>query len=355
MNEIRIDYLNKYFNDNSAVLICDNINRKYITGFPSSLGYLLICNKGAFLYVDGRYITAAKATVKCGVEVFLLEDIYEQLNSFIKDNGIERLLLEDSISVSRFNGFKKKICCNVECSSELCEALLFARSVKSEAEIQKTLQAQKITEIAFNEILNFIKIGVSEKEIALELDYILQKNGSQGVAFDTICVSGVNSCLPHGVPSEKLVQAGDFITMDFGAVYDGYHSDMTRTVAVSHITDEMGLVYETVLNAQEAAILSVKEDVFCKDADKAARDVIDRAGYGKYFSHSTGHGVGLEIHEYPNLSPKCDKTLKTGQIVTCEPGIYLPEKFGVRIEDMVLVKNNSFQNLTKAAKTLIIL
>lgn len=355
MNELNYYFLNEFISDNSAVLICDNVNRRYISGFSSSLGYLLLCKKGAFLYVDGRYITAAKASVKYGVQVILLEDIYEQLNSFLKNNGIKRLQLETSVSVSSYIAFNKKIDCSVDCSPTLCEALLLARSVKNDFEIEKTVQAQKITEKAFDEILNFIKIGVSEKEIALELDYIMQKNGSQGVAFETICVSGVNSCLPHGVPSEKKIEAGDFITMDFGAVYDGYHSDMTRTVAVSHTTDEMGLVYETVLKAQDAAVLSIKEGVQCKFADKVARDIIDNAGFGKFFSHSTGHGVGLEIHEYPNLSPKSNRLLKTGQIVTCEPGIYLPEKFGVRIEDMVLVKNNSFQNLTKAAKTLIIL
>lgn len=355
MKKLKLDFLKEYFENDSAVLICDNVNRRYISGFDSSLGYLLICEKEIYLFVDGRYITAAKSSVKDGINVILLEDIYEQINSLLSNNAIKNLFLEASLSVTNFVGFKKNIKFDIECSTKLCEDFLVARSVKDKYEIEKTIQAQRIAEEAFVEVLNYIKVGISEKDIALELDYLMRKKGSEGVSFDTICVSGVNSCLPHGVPTDKKIECGDFITMDFGAVCEGYHSDMTRTVAVSYVSDEMAKVYDTVLNAQIAAIKAVKKNVSCKDVDKAARDVINEAGYGEYFSHSTGHGVGLEIHEYPNLSVKSKKMLKTGQIVTCEPGIYLPGKFGVRIEDMVVVKNISSQNLTKAAKTLIIL
>ncbi len=181
------------------------------------------------------------------------------------------------------------------------------------------------------------------------------KNGAEALSFDTIVVSGVNSSMPHGVPSEKIIEDGDFITMDFGAVVDGYHSDMTRTVAVGFVTDEQQKVYDTVLKAQMASLDVIKSGISCIDADRAARDVIVNAGYGDYFGHGTGHGVGVEIHEIPNLSPKSTMTLEIGNIVTVEPGIYLPGKFGVRIEDMVFVTENGCKNLTNAQKSLIVL
>ena len=180
--------------------------------------------------------------------------------------------------------------------------------------------------------------------------------GAEKIAFETIAISGKNTSMPHGVPTDKKVESGDFVTMDFGAVINGYCSDMTRTVAVGFATDEMKQVYETVLQAQKAAESAAKAGVFCRDVDAAARDIISSAGYGEYFCHSTGHGVGLEIHEMPALSPKAGELkLRAGQVVTDEPGIYLPEKFGVRIEDMLQIQKNGCKNLTKAEKHLIIL
>ena len=181
------------------------------------------------------------------------------------------------------------------------------------------------------------------------------RNGGEGLSFETIAVSGKNSSMPHGVPCDKIIENGDFITMDFGTIINGYHSDMTRTVAVGFATDEMKNVYDTVLKAQQNCLDNIKAGVSCKNGDMFARSVINDSGYGKYFTHSTGHGVGVEIHEFPNLSPASDSILQIGNIVTVEPGIYIPEKFGVRIEDMALITENGCRNLTNSPKNLIIL
>lgn len=348
-------FLSEFINDNSAVLVITDVNRRYLSGFNSSLGFLLLHGSDKILFVDGRYFTAATKAVDSDIKVVLMNNLFEQLNLFIKEQNVKRLFVESEISVGEFNNIVNKLECNVEACAQLSEALLEKRSVKDEFELESIIKAQEITEKAFDEILNYIKVGVSERDIATELEYIMKKLGSSSPAFDTICVSGANSALPHGVPCDKSIHTGDFVTMDFGAVFNGYRSDMTRTVAVSYVTDEMLSVYNTVLEAQNKAIEAVKSGALCCDIDKAARDVIDSAGYKEFFNHSTGHGVGLDIHEYPTVSAKCEKELKVGQVITCEPGIYIPEKLGVRIEDMIYVKNNCSQNLTKAAKKLIIL
>ena len=199
------------------------------------------------------------------------------------------------------------------------------------------------------------KAKKTEKEIALELDYFMLRNGADALSFETIAVSGKNSSMPHGVPTDKKIEKGDFITMDYGAVCDFYHSDMTRTVAVGEVTSKQAEVYETVLKAQEEAFRVMKAGMVCKDVDKAARDVIVNAGYGEYFGHGLGHGVGVEIHELPSLNPTSDAVLREGHIVTNEPGIYLPGEFGVRIEDMALITADGYENLTVCEKKLIVL
>ena len=229
------------------------------------------------------------------------------------------------------------------------------RMVKSEEEKEKIIKAQRIAEKAFEHILSFIKPGVSEKDISLELDFFMLRNGAEALSFETIAVSGKNSSMPHGVPGEKKIEKGDFITMDFGAVVDGYHSDMTRTVAVGSVSEKQRSIYNIVLRAKNACLAGLKEGITGKEADAIARDIIAAEGYGKYFGHGTGHGVGVEIHEKPSLSPRNEKPLKRGEIVTVEPGIYLPGEFGVRIEDMAFITSDGCENLTKAPETLIIL
>ncbi len=227
------------------------------------------------------------------------------------------------------------------------------RMKKTEYEVQAVTKAQRIAEKALDHILGFIKEGVTEREIALELDFFMLKNGAEDISFETIAISGANTSKPHGVPTDKRVQNGDFITMDYGAVINGYHSDMTRTVAVGEVGDEQVKIYNTVLQAQLKALSVLKAGIKCADADAAARDLIKAEGYGDYFRHSTGHGVGLEIHAKPNLSPLSKQVLEVGNIVTVEPGIYIPGKFGVRIEDMATITKNSCVNLTKSTKELV--
>ncbi len=339
---------------NEAFLITSEENMRYVTGFPHSEGRVLITENEALFFVDSRYIEAvSKSVTSCGV--VLMTSFHKQLGEYIEKLDIKRIFTEaEGISVADFSALCKNVSC--EFRAEKTDDLLTAlRRKKSEEEKQKILKAQAIAEKAFDHILGFIKEGVTEREIALELDFFMLKNGAECVSFDTIAVSGKNTSLPHGVPSDKKIVRGDFITMDYGAVVDGYHSDMTRTVAVGEISSKQIEVYETVLNAQKKGLEVLKAGISGFDADKAARDIIVNAGYGEFFGHGTGHGVGLQIHESPRLSPKSSHILEVGDVVTVEPGIYIPDNFGVRIEDMAFITENGFENLTKTPKSLIIL
>lgn len=352
---MNIDKLQSQINCGDAVLIVSPENRRYLTGFASSDGYLLITKTESVFLTDSRYIEAAQNEITDCSEVALLKSFSEQLPGYIEKLGIKTVFTEaEKLSVAEFEKIRKALPC--ECIAEKTDDTINAlRRIKSEEEKQKILAAQAIAERAFDHILGFIKEGVTEREVALTLDFFMLKNGAECVSFETIAVSGKNSSMPHGVPSDKKIEKGDFITMDFGAVVDGYHSDMTRTVAVGEISSKQAEVYETVLTAQKKSLESLRAGVSCRDADAAARDVIKNAGYGDYFGHGTGHGVGIEIHEEPRVSPKSTGVLQIGDIVTVEPGIYLPSEFGVRIEDMAFITENGCENLTKSPKNLIIL
>ncbi len=338
--------------ENEAALIYTCVNRRYLTNFPSSLGYLLVSKKRQSLIVDGRYFEAAQKTVK-NADVFLLKNTASQLKDFVKTNCIDKILIEDEINLGTAIAVENACGCKTQ-GARLSRLLLEMRSIKSEQEIEYVIAAQRIAEKALTELLNFIKPGVSEKRLVAELEYQMRLFGSDGASFDTIAVSGEKSSMPHGVPSERCVNAGEFITFDFGATVCGYHSDMTRTVAVGYADEQMKEVYSVVLAAELAGEEAAYSGKLCADVDMAARTVIIDAGYGHCFAHSTGHGVGLEIHEYPALSAKTDSVLCCGNLVTCEPGIYLPGKFGVRTEDMLYIRENGPQNLTKFEKQLII-
>lgn len=338
-----------------AVMILSPENRRYFTGFESSDGVLLVTENSALFLTDSRYIEAACEQITCCV-CEELTSFSQQVTDFLKKNNCRRVGIEgDWLSVNALKSYRKKLPDFTLTASCVNEKINLMRSVKTGEETAKIKAAQAIAEKAFDHIIGFIRPGVTEKDIALELDYFMQKNGSRSVAFETIALSGASTSKPHGVPSDKKVCGGDFVTMDYGAVVDGYRSDMTRTVAVGSATDGMVKVYNTVLEAQLAVCSSLKAGMACAEGDKIARDIIDNAGYGKYFRHSTGHSVGLEIHEKPNLSPKSADTLQPGNIVTVEPGIYIPGKFGVRIEDMVLIATDGCENLTKITKELIII
>ncbi|MBR5441559.1 MAG: aminopeptidase P family protein [Clostridia bacterium] len=343
-------------NKSEAIIITSPENRRYFTGFPSSDGYLVITKNDAVLFVDSRYIEAAEKGAR-DCRAVLFKRAGEDIKEYLKENKILKAYTErNRISVSTADFLKTAFLpCRVTPSKRLEAAIDESRIVKTAEAVESIKAAQKIAEEAFNHVLTFIKPGVTEKQIALELDFYMLSHGAEAISFETIAVTGAKSSMPHGVPDDSVVKSGDFITMDFGAVVNGYHSDMTRTVAVGQVTEEQRKVYETVLAAQKTALAALKAGLNCSQADKAARDVIDNAGYGEYFGHSTGHGVGIEIHEAPTLAPRSKGKLQVGNVVTIEPGIYLPGRFGVRIEDMALITENGYENLTATPKELIVL
>lgn len=339
-----------------AALIFSEENRRYFTGFDASDGLLVVTAYGSLFFTDSRYTEAAARTI--GKEyVHDSANLYADLTALFTENGISTLAIEnDRLTLAEYEKLRSKMPEFEFNPTGLLSSLIEdLRIRKSPEELDKIRQAQAVTEQAFDHILGFIRPGLTEKEVALELDHFMLSHGADALSFDTIAVAGANGSMPHGVPGSTVIGMGDFITMDFGAVTDGYHSDMTRTVAVGQPTEKQISVYNTVLEAQTACLAVLKEGVTCFDADKAARDVIRLAGYGDNFGHGTGHGVGIEIHEAPNLNTRSKQTLAAGHVVTAEPGIYIPGEFGVRIEDMVFITETGCENLTHCPKELIIL
>lgn len=346
------EFINKLPKNVDGALIVSPESRRYFTGFNASDGFLFITKSGSVFLTDSRYIEAAKNEIIC-CEV---EEQKGKLVDYAKRFNCKVLAVEaDRLTVTQLKNLRKALH-GIKLTTVGTDKIIDSfRAVKNEAEIENICKAQRIAEAAFDHILGFIKVGVTEKEVALELDHYMLSHGADGLSFETIAISGANTSKPHGVPTDKKIEHGDFVTMDYGAVVNGYHSDMTRTVAVGAASDEQKKIYKIVFEAQLAVLRVLKNGVKCSDADKAARDVITEAGYGEYFRHSTGHGVGIEIHEKPFISPKSTATLRSGNVVTDEPGIYIPGKFGVRIEDMALITENGCKNLTKAPKELIII
>ena len=342
-------------NSHEAILIYSPENRRYFTGFPSSDGYLFITKNEAVLFTDSRYIEAAEKSASCEARQVTRASI--EIKNYIKEKNILKIYTErERLTVSMADFFKTAFLpCRATPSKRLEKKIDEIRMVKTPEEIECIKKAQSIAEAAFEHILTFIKPGVTEKQISLELDFYMLSHGAEALSFETIAVVGKKTSMPHGVPDDNVVEIGDLVTMDFGAVYKGYHSDMTRTIAVGEASAEQKKVYEIVLQAQLNALEILGKGVSCKDADSAARSVIADAGYGEYFGHGTGHGVGIEIHEQPNVSMRNESPLQEGNVITIEPGIYLPGKFGVRIEDMAVITENGYENLTKTPKELIIL
>ena len=318
----------------------------YITGFYC-VDALVLFSKETTLLTDSRYTVASKeANCKVNIVGSYIDGVIEEA----KKQGITSLgIQEDYLTASDYIKL-------TDAGFKLTETKGFFTSVrcsKTESEIEKIIKAQEITDKAFTEILNFIKPGVTEKEVRAKLEYLMFSFGADGIAFDTIIASGTNGAKPHAVPSDKKIESGEFVTLDFGARLGNYDSDMTRTIAVGDITPEMEKIYNTVLKAHEAGKSVLKAGISGFDADKAARDVIVQAGYGEYFSHSLGHGVGIEIHESPRLSQKSTDILQVGDVVTVEPGIYIEGFCGVRIENMCVVTRDGYKDLTVSDKKLI--
>lgn len=344
--------------DAECVLITSDINRRYFTSMNSSSGALVLFREGAGYFItDFRYIEKAGKTVR-SCEVVMQHNIYTDLERIFKKHSTKKVLIESAaVTIEMLDRYKMAMPDIIfDTSSSLSRAIEKCRMVKEPGEIEKIRQAQELAQEALENTLERIEEGISEKDIALLLDYNMRKLGAEELSFPTIALGGKNTSMPHGVPSDKKIKKHEFVLMDFGAVVDGYHSDMTRTVCVGEPDEKMKSVYDIVLGAQERALSAAGAGISGRELDAAARDVIIKAGYGEMFGHSLGHGVGMEIHEEPVAAPsKKDTILEPGNIITIEPGIYIPEEFGVRIEDLTVITESGCRNLTTADKKLTIL
>ncbi len=340
-------------NETDAIMITSPHNLRYFSNFSGGEGVALIGKNFRFLFVDSRYTIAANQEAKdFSVIEFENGRLISEINSKLNEYSVRTVSFEDfEMTVASYNLYKVKLDATLVPLESRLELL---RMVKTEQELSYLRKAESIGDEVFLKILPYLKAGVYETDIASEIEYQMRKLGAEGTSFETIVVSGKKTSMPHGRPDNTRLKPNDFVTMDFGCRYNGYCSDMTRTVAIEKADEEQKKIYDIVLTAQKTGLDAIKAGVLSKDADYAARKVIEGAGYGKYFGHSLGHGVGLLIHEKPNLSPKSDIVLKENMVVTCEPGIYIENFFGVRIEDMVVVKNNGIENLTNSSKELII-
>lgn len=339
-----------------AAIISDPTHFQYLTGFSFHDGYLLVAGGQGYLLTDFRYEEAAKATVADEWKILCPDcGMLVSIAGILKDAHCQRVALEEkAVTLSDLERFKKTLT-DVELLSGASKILSEMRTCKDADELAMIRHAQSITDAAFSHVLKVLSPEMTEIEVALELEYFMRRSGADGLAFNTIAVSGSASSLPHGVPRPQKLERG-FLTMDFGARYKGYCSDMTRTVVIGRADEEMKRLYNTVLQAQTLALEAAAEGVSCHALDKIARDHIENAGYRGRFGHSLGHGVGLHVHEDPRLSPKAkpEETLKRGHVVTFEPGIYLTGQYGCRIEDLLAIDpNGNAINLTNSKKELI--
>ncbi len=339
--------------DVDGLLLTSRYSRHYCAEFDIAEGVAIVSKAGCRYFTDSRYIESAQNGLK-GFEVLDVagHGYFKRINDAIAEFGISTLGFEENyLTVAEFNGYTAHLNAKLVPMNARIHAF---RATKEDWELDRMRKAQEITDKSFTEVLTKIKAGMTEKELAAELIYCLLKNGGEGLSFEPIVVSGPNTSLPHGVPGERRLQEGDFITMDFGVLYQGYCSDMTRTVALGYATEEMKLVYDTVAKAQLAGIAASRAGVTGEAVDAAARKVIQDAGYGDYFGHGYGHSLGLEVHESPSPNAKNPNPMPENAVCSAEPGIYLPGKFGVRIEDVVIFKANGCENITHSPQNLII-
>jgi Xaa-Pro aminopeptidase len=334
-----------------SFLVLHSFNRNYLSGFSGSSGALIFGPSKTLFLTDSRYTVQAKSEVQ-GAEVVLqskalLKDAVELLKKQkVRKLGFESLHVSHAAYVylaKELKGVK------LLPTKDLAERL---RAVKDPSEMGKMRQAARITDECFAHILKKIKIGVREVDLAAEMEHFMRQKGASGLSFDSIVASGYRAALPHGIASEKKIEKGDMIVFDFGCIYQGYCSDMTRMAVLGKPSSEQKRIYGIVKRAQQAGLDRIKAGAACGEPDKVARGIIAKAGHAKHFGHSLGHGVGVEVHEEPRLSPKNKQKLESGMAVTCEPGIYLEGKFGVRIEDLVLVTPGGHENLYSTSKEL---
>ncbi len=343
----RIEKLRKLLGKNEGVMISSFANIFYYSGFTSEDATLFITHNRQILLTDSRYMHQASVEAKN----FEIRNITEGLQKISECLDCEVLGFEENyVTVKEFSAagkLSKKLV-------PMQEKISCARRVKDKFEIDKIRCAEELSVMAYEYTLENIKAGMTELDVAYMLETYMRKNGALKTSFDTIVASGIRSCMPHGVATDKVIEKGDFVTMDFGCVLDGYCSDMTRTVVIGKCSERQKEIYNTVLEAQNAALNEIAPGKRCSDIDKIARDIIEDRGYGDNFGHSLGHSVGIEIHEAPNFSPKSEDIAECGNVITVEPGIYIDGFGGVRIEDVVVIGKNT-ENLTKTSKDLIII
>ncbi len=333
-----------------ALLIFNPENRQYVSGFTGSAGYVLISEKEQVFMTDFRYIEQAKKETKGFNIIEISRD--NPVTDIIKEYNFNTLGIEDDfITYEQFLEFDEKLK-NTKLVP-LKKSLTEIRSIKSKEEISKIQRAAEITDKAYDHIINNIRPGLREIDIALDLEYFMKTMGASKVSFDIIVASGYRSALPHGVASEKPLEKGDMVTIDFGCVYQGYCSDMTRSFVLGQATEKQKEVYYTVLEAQETALTAVKPGKTGKELDEIARKIITDKGFGEYFGHGLGHGVGLEVHELPHVNHLGEKAMQPGMVITIEPGVYIPEFGGVRIEDLLTVTEDGYKLLSNTPKELI--
>lgn len=345
----RINKLRESLSGNEAVYITAYPDIFYYSGFQSPDAALLISHDMCVLITDSRYLVQAKIQspdfeiydIKNG-----LKDLFHRIGSVI---GYQ----EEHISAGKLEKLKEEFA--EKTFAPMSDLITKPRRVKDSFEIEKLKNAEELGDRAFSYILGIIKPGMSERDIALEIEFFMRKNGASGVSFETIVASGARSCMPHGVASDKVIEKGDLVTLDFGCVLDGYCSDMTRTIGVGKLCDKAVHIYNTVKEAQQIALDAIKPGVRLCDVDKAARDYITEAGFGDNFGHALGHSVGIEIHENPCFSPKSCDIIEEGNVLSVEPGIYIEGFGGVRIEDLVAFYNEKTDILSKSSKDLILI
>lgn len=337
-----------------SILVTSPENLRYVSGFYAEDGAALILREKAYLIVDFRYIEAAKEQIKDFEVLQLNKEPYELAASLLDEHSAMSIMLEsDTMSYTKYQTVRLEFAgFEIEPARDFLEKL---RQTKEEDEIDLIRRGQQLNEAALAHVLPMIKEGVTEEALAAELEYYMRKNGAKTMAFETIVLTGVNTSKPHGIPGNTRVKKGDFVLFDFGCNIDGYCSDMTRTVAFGEPTQEMKDAYAAVLKAQKTALAGIKAGMTGSECDKLARDVLEEAGLGHAFGHSLGHSVGLTIHEEPGFAPSNKEPMPAGAVVSVEPGIYLPGKFGIRIEDLVVVKEDGVENLNSSEKELIIL
>lgn len=341
--------------DLDGFLTTSKENRQYLTGFTGTFGWVLVTQQNVYLLTDFRYIEQAQQQAKgCKLVQFKQYAPVVTLRMLMEDLEVVTLGIEsDRCTVEEYDLLANQV--RRKAITPLKGFIEEVRRIKDEEEIALIAQAEKISDMAFQHVLTLIQPGMTEQEIAMELEFQMRRDGASGISFDTIVASGKRSSMPHGVASGKKVEIGDFITMDFGCIYQGYCSDITRTIALGKVDEKQETVYNLVRKAQEDALQAIKAGVTGKEIHAVAQNVFQDAGYGPFFGHGLGHSVGLEIHEEPRFSPREEGVIHENTVITVEPGLYLPNWGGVRIEDLVVVKKDGCINLTHSPKELIIL